>query len=479
MADRPDALLKSALEKIVYFEARSEQLSNDLNQARAEGERLRQELAASAQREIELRRTVAELEVRTSRAHAEREELARLNDALKSERTQLIGKVLEASRIHAAGEAGEAESFDLASFIAELREAASAQSAKPSLAAVAPSPARPAPGGVTPHATRLQAQGRLQVSTTEVLELSQGPGSFPGRSEETLFGFSVRELSAPDPASRIRAAERLSALGHPAAAPALASALNAEEDPKVLVALLEAFSQFNFQSGEAILSPKLQSPHPEVRLAALKALVTLAPDGAGPHLAAAMKDPDRAVRRRASLLALSLSGDAAHRLGEEAAHDEDPEVRALGALVLGASGGERARPLLQAALRDPEKKVRAAAAQSLSRLLGEDLSALVDLDEAKRRREVRRIAALPLAPLSLWERERVRGGSSGSLTPSLSQGERVCGELLRELRIAIRGRTLAELAAAAHGDARVAQEACELLVARGQAVKRGTKYFAA
>ena len=94
--ERPDALLKSALEKIVYFEARSQQLQNDLTAARAETERLKHELAAAAQREIQLRRQIAELEVRATRSHQECQELGRVNEALRTERTGLLGKVIEA-----------------------------------------------------------------------------------------------------------------------------------------------------------------------------------------------------------------------------------------------------------------------------------------------------------------------------------------------------------------------------------------------
>ena len=109
-----------------------------------------------------------------------------------------------------------------------------------------------------------------------------------------------------------------------------------------------------------------------------------------------MKDPDRSVRRRASLLALGLEGETARRLGEEAIHDTDPEVRGLAALALGAASGEGARTLLLEALNDPETRVRKAAAQSLSRILGQDVSPVVALDDAHRRREVRRLATLPV-----------------------------------------------------------------------------------
>src|SRR6185369_14734699 len=60
--------------------------------------------------------------VMAARSGQDREEQGRLNEVLRRERKELIGKLLDASRLHATGEevAGEPE-FDLASFIAELR----------------------------------------------------------------------------------------------------------------------------------------------------------------------------------------------------------------------------------------------------------------------------------------------------------------------------------------------------------------------
>jgi hypothetical protein len=403
--ERPDALLKSALEKIVYFEARAEQLTNDVSTASAERERLRTDLAQASQREIDLRRVIAELEVRSTRAHAEREEAATLAEALRRERAELLGKILEASRINTEGN----DPFDLASFIAELRsevllrrERDAAPSSGPVAIAVAPMPAPPAeapkPTHVENEAAWLKSQGRLSVSTTELASLERA-FQFPGRTEETLFGFSVRELSAPDASARARAAERLTALAHPAAAPALATALHAETEPMVKVALLAALSTLAKVEAIPVVVPQLTSPSPDVRIAALKALLKLDPTQAGPHLAAAVKDPDAAVRRRASLLALGLRGTAALELGETAIRDSNTEVRSLAALVLGASGVESARPWLMQAMRDPEVRVRRSASQALSRLLGQDVSELVDLDEAQRRREVRRLAHVQANPV--------------------------------------------------------------------------------
>jgi hypothetical protein len=575
--ERPDALLKSALEKIVYFEARAEQLNHELTSTREEMAHLRRELAQSEERELALRREVAGLEVRVGRMAAEREELTRLNQALRTERSQLLGKLLEASRIRTSdGRAREEEEdddlgIDLASFISQLRSEALERPAVTASAPAAAPPAYPWPSqsepqrpqeveqpalavvaassavGVSPvmqHAQRLFQEGRLAVSPGQMAELSGG-------GDETLFGFSVRELSAPDATSRVRAAERLKALGQPAAAPALATALHAEKDPAVQVALLAAFAEVGKEEGVLVVSPLLASSVPEVRIAALKSLLSIAPQEAAPHLAQAVKDPDRSVRRRASLLALGLEGEGARRLGEEAIHDPDSEVRSLAALALGAGSGENARMLLLEALKDDEVRVRRSAAQSLSRILGHDVSAVVDMDEGRRRREIRRLATLPVQPVraSLLPKPSPRAAApvaapapvapaavrapvpaappapavraapapstahraavpaaaapargvaqqavrtAATSSPVQAQPvsrptarqpaspvEALCGPLMSEIRAAIRGRSLGELASGISAPPELAEEALTLLVARGAIIRRGHKYFAA
>lgn len=532
--ETPESLLKSALEKIVYFEARSAQLSNDLERARAEVERLKGELGQAAQREIELRRVIAELEVRAARAHAEREEAVRVAEALRRERADLVGKMLEASRIHGSGQDGE--DFDLAQFIATLRSEVLLARDGPVLAsAPAAEPGATRPTSVTEAAQALAAQGRLAV-TAKDLETLAGTTEFPGKSEETLFGFSVRELSSPDAAARARAAERLKALAHPAAAPALATALHAETEPSVQVALLSAFSSLAKAEGVAVVKPLLSSRAPEVRIAALKALLALDAAQAGPHLAAAMSDPDKAVRRRASLLALGLEGRAALELGTRAIRDADPDVRALAALVLGASQADAARPLLLDAMRDEDVRVRRSASQALSRLLGRDVTELVELDDAQRRRELRRLAHVPAAKVHLpAHRAAVASHAGLREVAAPTGGERVAPRaavspgavvapppvasspvrtavaavasgararasvavlevddgaskappaalsdgIVRELRAAIRGKPLHELASALGASMDDTMRACTALLQQGQVVRRGHKYFVA
>ena len=75
------------------------------------------------------------LEVDLGRAHRDREEAARVLDAMRAERAGLMGKVLEAARIQ-GNERGL--DFDLAGFIADLRAEAIAVRA-PEVASVAAS----------------------------------------------------------------------------------------------------------------------------------------------------------------------------------------------------------------------------------------------------------------------------------------------------------------------------------------------------
>jgi len=51
--------------------------------------------------------------------------------------------------------------------------------------------------------------------------------------------------------------------------------------------------------------------------------------------------------------------------------------------------------------------------------------------------------------------------------------------MMAEIRCAIRGRSLSDLLCVSSASQAAVQDSCELLVARGQVVRRGNKYFAA
>ena len=371
---------------------------------------------------------------------------------------------------------------------------------------------------MTREAERLFEQGRLAV-----------PAS-PRLGEESLFGFSIRELSSPDPSARSRAAERLRTLGDRAASPALAVALHAERDETVLVALLEAFRALASREGSAVVEPLLSAPEPVVRIAALRAITHLDPDAAPAHLSRAAHDPDASVRRRTALLAVSLGPERMLELERQVSRDPDPEVRRLAVLAAGAAGGELARSRLLGALEDPHLGVRRAAARSLSGLLGMDVGHVATLSDEERRREVRRLATV--APVPLSQRARPLGlatrapprpepepaapeaapeiellveledpaavsdaGAAAGPAPievalpppsprelgagGLHADEALCVQITSELRTSMRGRTVLDLATQLGVTDERVIEAAALLTARGQVVRRGAKLFVA
>ena len=121
--------------------------------------------------------------------------------------------------------------------------------------------------------------------------------------------------------------------------------------------------------------------------------------------------------RRRALAALGLSGKEAFELGTQAIRDGDPDVRSLAALVLGVSSAEVARPILMEAMRDKDSRVRRGQPVA-PRMLGQDVTSLVSLDDAQRRREVRRLARcrrvrLSLSSLSPRRPSRDSGRDSG------------------------------------------------------------------
>jgi hypothetical protein len=96
---------------------------------------------------------------------------------------------------------------------------------------------------------------------------------------------------------------------------------------------------------------------------------------------------------------------------------------------------------------------------------------MVSLDDVQRRREVRKLQSLPSQPVQLK-------AAPAKAKVAVIEGPSEQSVLI-ELRTAIRGRTLAELAGnLGHPEAAV-RAACGALIQKGHAVQRGAKYFVA
>src|SRR5512138_3033419 len=98
----PEGLLRSALEKIVFFECRVAQLESELGAARAASERARAESATARRREVELEQAFAAEKGRSAEAErraSEAEDRVRL---LEAERERLLGGLVERARLEGA-----------------------------------------------------------------------------------------------------------------------------------------------------------------------------------------------------------------------------------------------------------------------------------------------------------------------------------------------------------------------------------------
>jgi len=360
----PD-LLRAALEKVVFFEWRLGEMAAELAAAQSRAASAEMERARVAQQRADAEREAEQVREHARALEAERERLSSLlarpaqaaadHAAAQAERAraaQLAAELAQArdeiqrqraerdrwldERLAQALGAADAEG-SLASFISELRGEVIALRERqkqcdellrragivpPELSTPAPPVAAAArPQEAVELGRELWAQGRLgaqedlasaaravgapRMAAPDSSAASESAAHAGGAAASALAEQCLRGLSARDPARREQAARHLSAMPVPAAAPALASALGIESEPRVRAQLALALVACG-GSGAADLVVRLQSDaEPLVRLSALDALCSL-PDRAAAALDAAVRDGSPAVRRRAAAIASTL-----------------------------------------------------------------------------------------------------------------------------------------------------------------------------
>jgi HEAT repeat protein len=415
----PEGLLRSALEKIVFFECRVSQLEAELGAAVSTAERARGDAAAARRREVELSQIAAAEKGARADAEARGEELAERVRLLEAERERLLSGLVERARVDGApgsdgAPAPEESGAELAGFIAELRaeiealrawKAAAEAGGHVPLPAAAPVRAARGPETVPALAGRFEAEGRVGLTGRDAERLK---GLLSTRADRVLYERSLDDLGADDARSRLRAVRALEALGSRAAAPLLAAALGRDPDPAVKAAILSALARFREPFAAELAARALDDGRPAVRVAALEALAAVAEGAAEPKLADALSDPSPLVRRRAALLLGFTAGERAEAALSVALGDPDRGVARAAAAALSGRPTARAQGALARALEHPEGSVRRAAAAALSRVAGEAVSA--DASPTDRRAVSRRIA------------ERLAAMDAGALRDAVMRG---------------------------------------------------------
>lgn len=193
-----------------------------------------------------------------------------------------------------------------------------------------------------------------------VVALGRLPGGDCGRLS-TL-------LSDPDAAVRAAAAEGVARCPAPEVEPAIAAALEAEDDPAARQALLAALGAVGGEGAAARLASLVRSPDPAVRFAAVRALGETGSPGALDPLLHVLAEGDAALQA-AALRALGELGDArgadALARGMDA---PDRELRRTAAEALRLVAPPAAAQRLVRALTDADWRVRLSAARTLGRL---------------------------------------------------------------------------------------------------------------
>ncbi len=531
MSGNPEALLRGALEKIVYFECRLSQLESELSAAREVASREKESAAGARARETtaaaELARVRSEMEI----ARHRETELAERVRLLEGERERFLSGLIDQARIAGAPSDGQAagEEADLAGFIAELRAEIerlrpwkiAAEAAGLRLDERAPLAVPAGAASVDDLARSFQHSGRLGMNRADSIRMETGMES---RAERSLYESSMEDLASIDRHSRRRAADALRVMGSRAAAPLVAAAVGRERDEEVKVALLSALAALGEAATVDVAARELLDPRPAVRAAALDAVAALGGESAEPRLLGGLADGSPLVRRRAVLLLGFARGPQVEEALRVALADRDPGVGRAAALALSGRPTASAQAALTRALDHGDESVRRVAAKAVARWSGESVAAAAPAED--RRRAARRIseklsavgatalrdavtadpvavpraapaparvaattrpaaplpvatvarpaaqvAARPASPTALLARAAVAviDVPSGDLSP-------VEAAVLLELRSALRGRSPEEIARVVPGGA---DRALAALVARGAAVQRGARYFPA
>ena len=402
-------LLRAALEKIVFFEWRISELSGELAAAHARcgtAEKARAEAEDEARAASRLTKTAraqcAELEAERARlaalltrpAHggadpgaldAERRRAASLEAELEQTRAELDRSRAERERwlseMIAQARTGDEHPAALAQFISELRgevialrdhqkrcEALLAEAGIAAPAFEAPQRGQSqAPQAAEPmeQARQMWAEGRLSPIAATTNPFAVPPDPKESAAARALADQCLRSLISADSARREQAARHLVAAPLPSAAPAIASALSQEPDPKTRAQLAKALAACGGEGAAEIVAQLQSAPEPPlVRLAALEALCAI-PSRARGALEIAARDETAAIRRRAAALAASGGvEDLAARL----AADEDATVRAAAAAARTEAPAPPARPAPPVAAPAPARP-RDAVRAALKRLV--------------------------------------------------------------------------------------------------------------
>jgi hypothetical protein len=385
----PEELLRSALEKIVFFECRVASLEHELEAAHAVALRAREEAQGARRREGELEALLAQSRGEQAVSGAHNGELAERVRLLEAERERFLSGMVERARVSGApaddgGEPGSES--DLAGFISELRgeieslrawkraaEEAGARVESEAGARMAPTPMETTGASASVEEA---AAAPEPTATSSANAISTSPSPSPRASGERVG--ERGELPAPTP---VPLAIKAVALPAPSPTPIpRAPAANRTDSLSTLATRMGAQGRLGVAPGDArALSPAfttrseralyerslddLASSDADARRRAADCLRVLGSPSATPLVAAALGREGDASVKAALLAALgALAEPGAADLAARELGDARPQVRAAALEAAAALGRAKAVPHLARGLADASPLVRRRAA---------------------------------------------------------------------------------------------------------------------
>ncbi len=212
-----------------------------------------------------------------------------------------------------------------------------------------------------------------------------------GETRKILAGHSVARLS--DRRTRLEEVRRLGREGVPEAVPMLRKFADAEDDPELRLACVEALGRIGDPEGIQAVRVRCFDTDPRVRIAAAEALGRMYSERADGGLKDLLADTDIGVRLAAVEALASVLPDerARTRLGD-ALDDEAASVRQAAVDALAEAGQRSSEELIEGIL-DSEPSVRARAAAALEKVGKEALPALREALSPRVKLDVRKDVA--------------------------------------------------------------------------------------
>jgi HEAT repeats len=442
----PEEFLRSALEKIVFFECRVSQLESELAAARTTAERARGDAAQARQRETEVRQALTAERGARADAEARQEELAERVRLLEGERERLLGGLVQRARLSGAptsdGAPGPEEGgADLAGFIAELRAeietlrawkaAAEAREAEARVRAALEVRPHSSPGGVEPEGAAADgavagvepARSEAAEATPELAPAGAADGAGPSAEEPRSAPVEPETVVEAEPprSEPVREPPRPVEARPVAVRPVAVRPVREPLKQSVAESVAQVAARFatdgrvgftyrDSEQMKALLATRadralyersmddLSCTDPGKRLRAVRALEALGTNAAAPLLAVALGREGDAEVKAALLGAVARFREPfAIEVAARALEDARPAVRIAALEAIAEVAGARAEERLSASLSDPSPLVRRRAALLLGFVAGERAEAALAVALTDEDRGVARAAAAALS----------------------------------------------------------------------------------